>query len=123
MMSDVPVIDEVSAERIRCHVEKIVREIPHRAAGSANGKRMAEYSHAAMSEIGLTDVAIHELQAIVSFPEHADFRVEAPVKDQLRSEHARAQPQDRAGRNSVASSSMSAAARYRTTPARTRAAK
>jgi hypothetical protein len=80
VMSDAPVIDEVSAERVRAHVETIVREIPHRAAGSPNGKRMAEYSHAAMSGIGLTEVAVHELQAIVSFPERADFRVEAPVK-------------------------------------------
>ncbi|MEH2477997.1 hypothetical protein V1282_001354 [Nitrobacteraceae bacterium AZCC 2146] len=79
-MSEITVVDEVSAERVRSHVETIVREIPHRAAGSANGKRMAEYSHAAMSAIGLTDVAIKELQAIVSFPEHADFRVEAPVE-------------------------------------------
>jgi Peptidase family M28/PA domain len=80
MMSDVPVIDEVSADRVRADVETIVREIPHRAAGSPNGKRMAEYSHAVMSGIGLPDVAVHELPAIVSFPEHADFRVEAPVK-------------------------------------------
>jgi hypothetical protein len=79
-MSDVPLLDEVSAERVRNHVETIVREIPHRAAGSANGKRMAEYSYAAMSEIGLADVAVKELQAIVSFPEHADFRVEAPAE-------------------------------------------
>ena len=57
----------------------IVRNIPHRAAGSANGKRMAEYSRAAMSKIGIEDVAVHELQAIVSFPEHAGCRVETPT--------------------------------------------
>ena len=43
-MSDPAILNEVSADRIRRHIEKIVREIPHRAAGSANGKRMAEYS-------------------------------------------------------------------------------
>jgi Peptidase family M28/PA domain len=76
--SSVNVIEEVSAERIRKDVEAIVREIPHRAAGSPNGKRMAEYSRAAMSSAGIEDVSIHELKAIVSFPEHAGCRIEAP---------------------------------------------
>jgi len=79
-MSDPAILNEVSADRIRAHIEKIVREIPHRAAGSANGKRMAEYSRDAMKSNGLTDVVIHELPAIVSFPEHAEFRVEAPTE-------------------------------------------
>lgn len=77
-MSDRSVLDDVSTDRIRAHVEKIVREIPHRAAGSANGKRMAEYSRDAMKAAGLTDVVMHELPAVVSFPEHAEFRVEQP---------------------------------------------
>src|SRR5258708_13414244 len=80
MMSDPAILNEVSADRIRGHVEKIVREIPHRAAGSANGKRMAEYSRDAMKQGGLTDVVIHELPAVVSFPEHAEFRVESPIE-------------------------------------------
>src|ERR1700757_1229939 len=79
-MSDPAVLNEVSADRIRAHIEKIVREIPHRAAGSANGKRMAEYSRDAMKSNGLSDVVIHELPAIVSFPEHAEFRVEQPTE-------------------------------------------
>lgn len=74
------VLDEVSADRIRAHVEKIVTEIPHRAAGSANGRRMAEYSRDAMKANGLTDVTMHELPAIVSFPEHAEFRVVSPTE-------------------------------------------
>src|SRR3979490_1145261 len=77
-MSDPAILSELSAERIRHHNENIVREIPHRAAGSANGKRMAEYSRDAMKENGLTDTVIHQLPAVVSFPEHAEFRVEAP---------------------------------------------
>jgi hypothetical protein len=77
-MADERVMAEVSADRIREHVETIVREIPHRAAGSANGKRMAEYSRDAMTANGLTDVVVHELPAVVSFPHHADFRVESP---------------------------------------------
>jgi Peptidase family M28 len=79
-MSDPAILNEVSADRIRAHIEKIVREIPHRAAGSANGKRMAEYSRDAMKSNGLSDVVIHELPAIVSFPEHAEFRVEQPTE-------------------------------------------
>src|SRR5258708_29956533 len=80
MMSEPAILNEVSADRIRGHVEKIVREIPHRAAGSANGKRMAEYSRDAMKAGGLTDVIIHELPAVLSFPEHAEFWVESPVE-------------------------------------------
>jgi Peptidase family M28 len=79
-MSSTKVVEEVSADRIRAHIEKIVSEIPHRAAGSANGRRMAEYSRDAMKENGLTDVVMHELPAIVSFPEHAEFRVESPTE-------------------------------------------
>jgi Peptidase family M28 len=79
-MSGPAILNEVSADRIRAHIEKIVREIPHRAAGSANGKRMAEYSRDAMKSNGLSDVVIHELPAIVSFPEHAEFRVEQPTE-------------------------------------------
>ena len=78
-MADPAILNEVSADRIRAHIEKIVREIPHRAAGSANGKRMAEYSRDAMQANGLADVTVHELPAIVSFPEHAEFRIEVPV--------------------------------------------
>jgi hypothetical protein len=79
-MTSAKVLDEVSADRIRAHVEKIVTDIPHRAAGSANGRRMAEYSRDAMKANGLTDVVMHELPAIVSFPEHAEFRVESPTE-------------------------------------------
>lgn len=77
-MSRDKVLSAVSADRIRAHVEQIVSKIPHRAAGSANGKRMAEYSRDAMLKAGVTDTVIHELPAIVSFPEHAEFRVESP---------------------------------------------
>ncbi len=77
-MSKAQVIEEVSAANVRANVERIVRDIPHRAAGSVNGRRMAEYSRAAMLEVGVADTVIHELPAIVSFPEHAEFRVQSP---------------------------------------------
>lgn len=79
-MSKAQVIEEISAKNVRVHVERIVREIPHRAAGSENGRRMAEYSRDAMREVGVTDAVIHELPAIVSFPEHAEFRVQSPTE-------------------------------------------
>ena len=59
-MSEEAVIAEVSAERIREDVERIVRELPYRAAGSENGRRMAEYSRAALQAAGLTDAVVHE---------------------------------------------------------------
>jgi Peptidase family M28/PA domain len=83
LIEEMDVIEEVSAERIRKDIEAIVRDIPHRAAGSANGKRMAEYSQAAMTGVGIKAVAIHELEAIVSFPEHAGCRVEAPARFEI----------------------------------------
>jgi hypothetical protein len=79
-MSKAQVIEEISAAKVRANVERIVKEIPHRAAGSVNGRRMAEYSRDAMLAIGVTDTQIHELPAIVSFPEHAEFRVQSPTE-------------------------------------------
>ncbi len=73
-------VSEISAVNVRRHVETIVREIPHRAAGSENGRRMAEYSRDAMRQAGVQDTVLHELPAIVSFPEHAEFSVRAPAE-------------------------------------------
>ncbi len=58
-MSKTAAIEEVSAKRVRAHVEKIVTEIPHRAAGSENGRRMAEYSRDALKADGIESVRIH----------------------------------------------------------------
>jgi hypothetical protein len=78
-MSKSEVVAAVSAKNVRASVERIVRDIPHRAAGSVNGRRMAEFSRDAMKAAGADTVAIHELPAVVSFPEHAEFRVLSPV--------------------------------------------
>ena len=67
-MSRDSVLKEVAADKIRTHVEHIVQQIPHRAAGSPNGRRMAEYSRDAMIKTGVQHTIIHELPAIVSFP-------------------------------------------------------
>lgn len=79
-MSETAMLAELSADNIRRDVERIVTEIPYRAAGSANGGRMAEYSRDAMLAAGLADVRIHELPAVVSFPQHAEFRVVSPTE-------------------------------------------
>ena len=76
-MSRAEVIAEVSADRVRSHVEHITTQIPSRLAGSENGRRMAEYSLRMLTEAGL-DTRIHELPGLVSFPEPAAFRVLQP---------------------------------------------
>lgn len=78
-MSQNEVLAEVSAERVKKDVENIVTDIPHRAAGSENGRRMAEYSRDALKRNGVDSVEIFELPAIVSFPEAAEFKVLSPV--------------------------------------------
>lgn len=77
-MSKEDVTKSVSAQNVKAHVQQIVTEIPHRAAGSENGRRMAEFSRDAMLAVGLSESQVHELPALVSFPEHAEFRVDAP---------------------------------------------
>ena len=51
-MSDEDVVQAVSAANAKAHVEHITTEIPSRLAGSANGKRMAEYSASALAKSG-----------------------------------------------------------------------
>ena len=78
-MSDYAIVDEVSADRVRGHVENDCSR--NSASGGwqrqwqANGGIQPRCPRSAC-----TDVAIQELQAIVSFPEHADFRIEAPIE-------------------------------------------
>jgi hypothetical protein len=96
-MSEEVVVSEVSAARIREDVERIVRELPYRAAGSENGRRMAEYSRAGLQRAGLPDAVIHELPAIVSFPRHAEFRVESPIEMAIQANtlgHSLVTPED-----------------------------
>src|SRR5919205_3883408 len=78
-MSEESVVAAVSAERVRAHVEHITAEIPSRLAGSANGRRMAEYSAEALRAAG-AEARIHEMPGLVSFPDKAEFRVLAPVE-------------------------------------------
>jgi len=73
------VIEEVSADRVRAHVEHITTQIPSRLAGSQNAKRMAQYSAAALSKEGIP-TRVLEMPGLVSFPEKAEMRVLAPVE-------------------------------------------
>jgi hypothetical protein len=78
-MADEGVVREVSADNVRAHIEHITTQIPSRLAGSPNGKRMAEYSAAALNKTGVA-AQVHELPGLVSFPERAEMRVLAPVE-------------------------------------------
>jgi len=78
-MSEEGVVQAVSASNVKAHVERITTEIPSRLAGSANGKRMAEYSAAALTKAGLS-ARVFEMPGLVSFPEKAEMRVLAPVE-------------------------------------------
>ena len=53
-MSDESVVAAVSAANAKAHIEHITTQIPSRLAGSANGKRMAEYSAAALTKAGVS---------------------------------------------------------------------
>lgn len=81
MMTTIP--DRPSADNVRIHVEHITSQIPYRAAGSENGRRMAEYSRDALKQVGISNAEVQELPAIVSFPEHADFEVRSPSASKI----------------------------------------
>ena len=76
-MPDKRVVDAVEAANVKAHVVHITTEIPSRLAGSPNGRRMAEYSAAALTKSGVT-AKVHEMPGLVSFPEKAEMRVVAP---------------------------------------------
>jgi Peptidase family M28 len=78
-MSEDGVVAAVSAANVKAHVEHITTEIPSRLAGSANGRRMAEYSAASLSKAGVS-ARVHEMPGLVSFPAQGELRVLAPVE-------------------------------------------
>src|SRR5215210_3754837 len=78
-MSEERVVGAVSADEVRGHVERITTTIPSRLAGSENGRRMAEYSAAALTKSGVA-ARLFEMPGLVSFPEPAEMRVVAPVE-------------------------------------------
>ena len=78
-LSNGSMLDAISADEVRAHVEHITTEIPSRLAGSENGHRMAEYSAAALTKIGV-GAQVTTLPGLVSFPERAEMRVVSPVE-------------------------------------------
>jgi hypothetical protein len=73
-MTEEAILNELSGERARKHVEHITREFPTRMAGTPNGRRMAEYSMAMMTEAGVA-AQMHELPGLVSFPRRTTLEV------------------------------------------------
>ncbi|MBV1799520.1 M28 family peptidase [Siccirubricoccus sp. G192] len=73
------IIAAVSAANVRAHVERITTAIPSRLAGSANAKRMAEYSRDALRAAGVS-AEVHEMPGLVSFPGKGELQVLAPVE-------------------------------------------
>jgi Peptidase family M28 len=73
-MTEEAILNELSGERARRHVEHITREFPTRMAGTPNGRRMAEYSMAMMTEAGVA-AQMHELPGLVSFPRRTTLEV------------------------------------------------
>src|SRR5215475_14334500 len=76
-MAERSVVEVVSAQEVRAHVEHITTYIPSRLAGSPNAKRMAEYSASALTKAGVA-AQVFEMPGLVSFPEKAEMRVLAP---------------------------------------------
>lgn len=74
-----PPLAELSVANVRAYVEHITTQIPSRLAGSANGRRMAEYSLQVLTENG-ANARMHEMPGLVSFPQQAEFRILATVE-------------------------------------------
>ena len=76
-MSEHQVVDAVSAENVRKHVEYVCEHIPSRLAGSENARRMAEYNAAALRAVGV-EATVQETPALVSFPRPGTLQVLEP---------------------------------------------
>ena len=66
-MSEQAIHAELSVANVREHVTRIATDIPTRLAGSANGRRMAEYSAEVLRAAGVS-AEVRELPAIVTRP-------------------------------------------------------
>jgi hypothetical protein len=78
-MSEEHILNALSVDNVRAHVEHIVTEMPTRLAGSENARRMAEYSCEALRQNGV-EAVVHTLPGLVSFPDVAECRVLSPVE-------------------------------------------
>lgn len=78
-MSEREILDALSADNVRAHVEQITERIPSRLAGSENQRRMAEYSAKSLRDAGVA-ATVHTLPGLVSYPEKAEFKILSPVE-------------------------------------------
>jgi peptidase M28-like protein len=78
-MSEREILDALSVENVRGHVERITTTIPSRLAGSDNQRRMAEYSAATLRASGV-DANVMHIPGLVSFPGKAEFKVLSPTE-------------------------------------------
>jgi hypothetical protein len=81
-MSEHSVVDSVSADNVRRHVEHICTHIPSRLAGSENARRMAEYNAQALRAVGVA-ADVEEFPALVSFPREGKLDVVAPLSQSI----------------------------------------
>src|SRR3990172_6913034 len=79
VVSENTILDALSVDNVKRHVEHIVNEIPSRLAGSENGRRMAEYSCESLRRVGV-DAKVISFPGLVSFPHEAECRVIAPTE-------------------------------------------
>lgn len=73
------IIEELSGETARKHIEKISREIPFRMAGTEELKHMAEYLREQMESYGLA-AEVQEFDALVGFTGTAELMIVAPER-------------------------------------------
>ncbi len=77
------ILNEVSADRAHEHIVNITRNVPQRLAGSPELKWMAHYVRDAMEAVGVP-ATVYDLDALVSFPGSASFRLIAPENREFR---------------------------------------
>ena len=78
-MSEHEILSALGVEHVRADVAHICEKIPSRLAGSENGRRMAEYSLAAL-RAAKVEAVMHTLPGLVSFPDEAEFKIVAPIE-------------------------------------------
>ena len=76
-MSEESILNALSVDNVRAHVEHIIYQIPSRLAGSENGRRMAEYSRDALRKADV-EADVQNLPGLVSFPGTAELRLLGP---------------------------------------------
>ena len=83
-MSEESILNALTVDNVRAHVEHIIYQIPSRLAGSENGRRMAEYSRDALRTAGV-EADVHNLPGLVSFPGTAELRLLGPEEAAIQS--------------------------------------